>query len=391
MARGFIAKPDLVSTTLIYPITLTCDSTSDWGFGIVTDENAPLGQNGFQVQTSAGALRWVMPTTGGPVAINYDVRVANAYGGAYAAYNGTATVPCIELPDGTGQGSKLWSGSGAPSSTTVGAAASGDYYLRGVSSAAPTLVASAFRSAAVLSAVGNGTLPDGVQTLAGTPVAGDLVVSIAGSTDATTGTATIGATSSIAAGGSGNDGTRYTKVFAKVIDSGDISSSQVGLALTNFATGTTRWHSAYVFRHVDGFTTATPTAVDTDSSTSGAAINLSVTGPTRPSVSAALAYGSANPTAPGHTYTWDSGSASNVESDNRGGSNTDRGSSGARPGRGTNTSGATGLTTGGSTVAIAGLTGSTAAILANWSVGIPTSTLYVCTSGGSPGTWTAVF
>ena len=128
--RSFISKPDLVSTTLIYPITLTTETnTTNSGMTITANQNSPLSQNPFQVQNSAGTIVWSVPVAGGPKTNAKDARAYNAAGTKYVAYNGQTTPQYYEYNDGTNS-YKLWSGIGAPSTDTVGTAAAGDYYFR---------------------------------------------------------------------------------------------------------------------------------------------------------------------------------------------------------------------------------------------------------------------
>ena len=128
--RSFISKPDLVSTTLIYPVTLTTETnTTSAGMSITANQNAPLSQNPLQIQNSAGTIKWSVPVAGGPKTNGTDARAYNSAGTKYAAYNGTNSPQCVEYYDGSAS-YKLWSGIGAPSTDTVGTASAGDYYMR---------------------------------------------------------------------------------------------------------------------------------------------------------------------------------------------------------------------------------------------------------------------
>jgi hypothetical protein len=129
-SRSFTAKPDLVSTTLIYPMTLTTETnTVNAGLTITANASSPLSQNPFQVQNSAGTILWSVPVAGGPKTNGKDARAYNSAGTKYVAYNGQNTPQYYEYYDGTSS-YKLWSGIGAPSSDTVGTASAGDYYWR---------------------------------------------------------------------------------------------------------------------------------------------------------------------------------------------------------------------------------------------------------------------
>ena len=129
-SRSFISKPDLVSTTLIYPMTLTTETnTVSSGLNITASASAPLAQNPFQVQNSAGTILWSIPVAGGPKTNAKDTRAYNAAGTKYFAYNGQTANQYLEYYDGSAS-YKIWSGTGAPSTDTVGTATAGDYYLR---------------------------------------------------------------------------------------------------------------------------------------------------------------------------------------------------------------------------------------------------------------------
>lgn len=129
-SRRFISKPDLVSTTLIYPMTLTTETdTVDSGFTITSNVASPLGQNPFQVQNSAGTILWTVPVAGGPKTNAKDVRAYNTAGTKYAAFGGSTAPQYYEYHDGTNS-CKIFSGMGAPSTDTVGTASTGNFYWR---------------------------------------------------------------------------------------------------------------------------------------------------------------------------------------------------------------------------------------------------------------------
>lgn len=401
---GFVAKADLVSTTLIYPMTMLTGAGNLDGFLITGNQSAPLSQQPFQVQDSSGNARFSIGVAGGAYTIARDVRAYNTAGTAYVALSGRNSPACVEFPDGSSaQGSKLWGGTGAPSSTTVGTGAAGDFYFRKADVAAATLVAASYTTTTGQTSisVGSGTLTSNTtKTLDGVPAAGDLLVFIAYNTDATV-TATIGADSAVTATGtdggvSADDGTRKVRIFSHVVQSGDISSSQVLCTPSAHTTGTGRKLAAYVFRHPGGFATTgskhgcpiVGTATDT---ASGASFSMTASAATsRAAVEVAAVMASA---AASTAYVWDSGSSSNTSND-VGGSAT--GTCSARPGLGTNTSGATG-TTGAVTASVAITSGGAnhAAALGVWqaqadSINATDPWLYVCTSGGTPGTWSQV-
>jgi hypothetical protein len=383
--------------TLNYPITITGDSVNAnyGGIAITGAQTAPLGQNLFRVEDSSGAIKFIIGVTGGPLAIASDIRVAHASGESYAAFNGTETVPCLELPDGTAsQGSKIWSGTGAPSASTVGTAAIGDYYFRrGVYEPASLLAATELTGTTTTLSVGSGTVT-GSQLKSGVPAAGDLLIVVSGNTNATE-TMTIGATSGItAASGDGgftaNDGTRYLKFFSHVIQSADISSNLVTVTSSSHTTGTGRRICAFIFRHTCGWSTTgskfgCPTFATDSATGSNATETHTIVGPSGPSISVA---GGTRNAAETYTALWDSGSSTDTTTDSSSGC---LGVS-VKPGLGINTSGASAYTTGGSSVDIGSMGASNVSGLVNWQPATPVATqlLYVCTAGGAPGTWRQV-
>lgn len=255
--RRFTSKPDLVSTTLIYPVTLTTDNISPFGFSITAGLGGSLAQHLFRVYDHNGDVVVTIPRAGGPSTIGKEMRAYSTTSGSYISLNGTTDPPCVEFPDGTGQGSKLWSGTGAPSSSTVGNASSGDYYLRRATYAPPTLIAASATNTQAQSslAVGSGTLSSSNTTklLDGVPAAGDLLIVVTENNNSSE-TMTCGATASITATGTdggvtGTDSTRYVKLFSHVIQSGDISSSQVLNTSSSHSTGAGRRIVAYVYKN----------------------------------------------------------------------------------------------------------------------------------------------
>jgi hypothetical protein len=147
--RNFASKPDLVSTTLIYPVTLTTETnTTNSGMTITSNQNSPLGQNPFQVQNSAGTVKWTVPVAGGPKTNGTDARAYNAAGTKYVSFDGQSSPQYCAFYDGTNT-YKLWSGTGAPSTNTVGTAAAGDYYMRKATYDYPIMVAKSVSVGAV--------------------------------------------------------------------------------------------------------------------------------------------------------------------------------------------------------------------------------------------------
>lgn len=399
--NSYIAKPDLVSTTLIDPVTLTGDdSSTNGGLAIAMNSGAGLGQSGFETRTSGGTRQVFAPNVGGPLAFGLDMRCYSAAGGSYAAFNGSQTVPCLELPDGTSaQGAKLWSGTGAPSSTTVGTAAVGDMYWRLFGATPATLVAGHQGTSG--STVTSITVGSGSNLKSGNAVAGDLLV-IALCNTVLTETMTCGADSGITdtstdGGALYNDGTRRIHVFSRVIQSGDISANAVTASAFTNNTGTGRRLYGFIWHHEFGWNTtgskhggplyASDNNGNATTNTSG---TRSVTGPSGPSISLSAIYQAGASLSP--TFLWDGGSSSNTSPDGGGGSTAS--AVGLKPGLGTNTSGATGYSANGSSVALGSLGTTTATILANYQVSttVPSANiLYRCTVAGTPGTWVAVF
>lgn len=408
----FVAKPDLVSATLVYPVTETTDDASSWGLSILGNASSPLDQQLLQVQNAAGTVQLTNGVTGGPILVNADIRVAHAYGGAYAAFNGSAAVPCLELPDGAGQGSKVWSGTGAPSSTTVGTAAVGDYYWRRYNALpAPTIVAMSHSTSGATNTaitVGSGTPGTNItHDLAGAVQVGDLLVVVAVNTIAaetmTVGSDTVITDTSTNGGVVQDDGTRRIHMLSHVIQSGDIVSNIVTASALDNSTGSSRRLFAYVFRHEWGWPTTGSKHGCTLNASNGISAGAGtttqtpvVTGPSTPHISICAVYGGTNtPSSPGFTFYWDAGTATDKTSDSPGGTNTGAAAISAKPGLGTNTSGATGYATGGSTLDVTNRNGATALLLGNWKVKTTppvTPLLYVCSVAGAPGssTWVTV-
>lgn len=401
----WIAKPDLVSTVLKYPMSMTTGPANLDGFLVTGNQFAPVSQALIQVTDSSGNVKFSAGIVGGAYTITRDVRAYNPAGTAYVALSGRNSPACVEFPDGAGaQGSKLWAGYGPPSASTVGNANPGDFYERRASVAPSTLVAASYTTAVGQAsiAVGTGTLSTAntTKSLDGTPQVGDLVVFVVVNTESSV-TASAGADSGITdtatdGGLVVSDGTRRVRMFSHVIQSGDLSGGQIVLAASAHANGSGRKLAAYVFRNPGGFATTgskhgCPLVASGSDTASGASFTLTASGATsRAAVEvAALFAGAANNT----TFQWDGGSASNTSNDVGGSA---AGQASARPGIGTNTSGATGAT-GALTASVAITSGGAthAAALGVWQAqadGINATDpfLYACTVAGNPGTWVVV-
>lgn len=113
------------------PSTLTTDTTSTTGLLIKTGTGAPTIQKQFQIVTAAAVVVAEMTQSNG---LNFYNMLVGAAAGVFTArvtcLNGQQSPPCLEMADGTSAGMRIWSGTGAPSSTTVGDGRVGDLYLR---------------------------------------------------------------------------------------------------------------------------------------------------------------------------------------------------------------------------------------------------------------------
>lgn len=239
------------------PVTASTDATTNEALTIVEANSGNLNQPNFLAVDSAGVTRFAILPTGG-IRTRDSLRVYNSVGGSYAALNGAQSVPCIELPDGTGQGSKIWMGSGAPDSTVVGTPAKGDYYLCRSSIAC---IAASYATSLKTLSIGAGTLTHGTAVLSGTVQAGDLIVAVCAdhatqttlsspsSANGITATATDGGFTATVAGAS-----EHVYMWSHVVQAADVSAGQVQLALTTNAVGTGVFF-AYVFRHPNGWPT----------------------------------------------------------------------------------------------------------------------------------------
>lgn len=400
--RGEYAKPDLVSQTLVYPVTETTESLSTSGFNLTVNQFADIGQAAIEVQLSGGTPIVRVPPDGGLQVIGVRLKCWPFSGSSYVALCGDQTYPYIELADGTGQGSRVWSGRAVPGSTTVGTARAGDYYLREQQLDAATLLAASATTTNGQGslAVGTGTLSTSNTTklLDGTPAAGDLLVVAVTNGEASGTLAVTGGDSGITATGAdggvtANDGTRYVRMFSRVVQAGDISGGQIVVTPSAHGTLAGRRISAWVFRHASG--TWTPTgskngcALHATASHTGLSTNqiVSVTGPTAASSIAVTTYVGTSGTSEAY---WDGGDATTKTPDHNDGTSM----TAVKPGLGTNTSGVPGYSAGGSSVVWGGnAANSHSIVLAQWAVSgaaAGSGTIYVCTTGGTPGTWSQV-
>ncbi len=325
--RSFIAKPDLVYPDLVYPVTLTTDDASvSGGLAIVGNQLGPVGQRLLAVLDSTDAIRFASGITGGPYTVGRDIRAYNPAGTAYAALVGRTSYGCIELPDGaSAQGPRVYGGYGDPNG--VLSARSGDFFWRSPDLARFVPIAAAETTANGQAAVAVGTGAPGTANTTnikdGTPLAGDLLVVVQGSTDATA-TLTVGSDSAITATGTDGgftvtDGTRILRYWSRVVQSGDIASGQIVATSSALATGTGHSLKAMVFRHPGGLSTVGSkhgaaihgSASDTAGGTSGT--TLAVTGPATPSVAVAAQY--ATNTSATLALVWDGGSSSDTTAD----------------------------------------------------------------------------
>lgn len=401
-----------VSTaSLIYPVTLT-NQTGTYGSGLYLDAgSAELGEQVFQVIPTTGQAIWGIPIAGGPSTMTSNVQVYHASGGPWAGFLGTTNPPAVQLPDGTGQGSTISSGTGPPTSAGSGTTlnnntgAVGDvYYQR----SACWLVAAAYSNNTAVSAIkaGSGTLLANTTGVTNGVIAnGDLVVVVTGNTNASE-TMTIGSTAGITAtstdgGFTENDGTRYVKFWSHVIQSGDISSATIKASSTTNSAGNNRRMYIMVFRSPGGWTALSSTdgygcatfATDGTAIASGSSnVSVSVTGPStypQPAIVVAAEYASTGGTFT-PTFLFDNGNTS-------GNLTCEYGSAAgafcqSKPGIGTNNSAAVSYPTGGSSVSMgAQVSGAKVAGMVMWTPATTSNPIiWTCTAAGSPGTWVQI-
>lgn len=393
----FIAKPDQMSTTLIYPIYQTTEpGSSQAGLTITANAGATLGQSLLQVQSSAGTVLSDTQITGGFNILNNAVRAYNSTGGSYASLDYSTSSPFVHLPDGaSAQGVKEFFGFGAPSSDYIGTASTDDVYY--CLSASRCIAASHTTGTGATFGCGSGTLT-GSKDLAGTAIAGDLLIVCSSNTNASE-TMTIGADAAVtAAAGDGgitfNDGTRYLKFWSHVIQSGDITSGHVNMTSSSHTTGTGRRLNGWIFRHPDGWTTtgslhgcATYATNSVNTASGTADITVSLTAPSSPSV---IVAGQCLQTANNPTVLWDAANTGDTTSEIISASLQSQFV--AKPGIGVNTSATMSYPSGGSSV-VFGSSAANAKVtgIACWKPNGTTRPIkYKCTSGGSPGTWSLI-
>ena len=407
---GSITSGGSVRPALIYPVTVTQPSGLVNGMTILEQISQPGNQKTLQAGGGANGQFSVWPLGNYPNAIGNDMRVYNQVGGSHAAVNGTQNPPCLELPDGvTNQGSKIWSGSGPPSALTVGAATAGDYYL--CRSSVQCVAMSYITGTTAGLSVGSGTLTNGTALLRGAVEVGDLLVLVYGTSSATARTLTVndgsGGTSGITPTATDGGATPTSAagarlyIYSHVVQAGEISAGQTQTTLS--ATNNPTMHAAYVFRHPNGWPTTgslfgcpmAGTYASTETSSGATPITLTVTGTiTLPTVSVASILSDLS----NAVFLWNGSLFTDGQTADYAAT---AGAVSAKPGLGGsffggNNSGGSCLPAGEASCYFSGLANSAkTAAVTSWS---PNSTpsgtlnpsLYVCTSGGSPGTWTQV-
>lgn len=111
------------------PLTLLVDNTdalNTTGLVVTQNASAPATQNLLEVQESDGTV--TAAVTNGLDFATYGMKFG-AVAGVFLSMtclNGQQNPPCIEI----GGGARVWSGTGAPASGTVGTGRVGDWYLR---------------------------------------------------------------------------------------------------------------------------------------------------------------------------------------------------------------------------------------------------------------------
>lgn len=394
------------TTSLSYPVTVTTGTGQTDGLTVVCGSSPSGFQAAIQVKYSSGTTMFQVGNYGGPSAFGVPIRVYNPAGTAWAGFDGSLSPAPLQMVDGaSAQGSKVSSGSGPPRTATLpgGAGAVGDFYYCRSSA---YLVAAAYSAAqsGTSVAAGSGT-PVATGIVNGTPAVGDLVVVASCNTNASE-TMTIGATAGITA--TGTDGgytvgsTNYVKMFSHVIQAGDISSNVITATSSSHTTGTQRRLMMWIFRHPSGWSTtgskygcamySTPASYVGSSSSN---VSLSLTGPSSfpsPTVAVFAEYLPGSPISPSILF---DGGNSGVPASNQT-PELPPGSSAAfalsKPGAGTNYSAAVGYPVGGSSVVVTAQPSSShTAMLAQWKPnGTSNPIMYVCTTAGSPGTWTQI-
>lgn len=108
---------------------------TDHVFEIRFGPEAPISQSAFMIGDYLAAPIWfVARRSNGAVQVwgDYLSAWSDIVSGSFVGVDGARNPPCAHWPDGgASQGLRLWSGTGAPSATTIGgAAAIGDLYFR---------------------------------------------------------------------------------------------------------------------------------------------------------------------------------------------------------------------------------------------------------------------
>jgi len=113
------------------PVSLPMDNTTTSGLTITLGSSPPASLPALQINNSSGsAIFQIFPSSVQANGIN--IGALGTLGAGVTGFAGKqATVPLL-LQDGTSSAGvmQMWSGTGAPSSSTVGTAAVGDVYLR---------------------------------------------------------------------------------------------------------------------------------------------------------------------------------------------------------------------------------------------------------------------
>ena len=111
-------------------LQMAASDTVDPGLLIITNPNAPGTQLLLLVTDRSGNPLYQVPQTGGPQFFGLRVGGTEFYTDYGIGLDGAQNPPCIFFPDGTSAGLNIWGGTGAPSTSTVGTANVGDWYLR---------------------------------------------------------------------------------------------------------------------------------------------------------------------------------------------------------------------------------------------------------------------
>ena len=114
------------------PSTLLTSPDNNTGLAITQHATAPATQVPLRVTASGGSA--LAEVTNGLDFATYGLRLGAVSSVFYspACLDGTGSIPFVRLQDGNAgtAGIRIYGGTGAPSSTTVGTASVGDLYLR---------------------------------------------------------------------------------------------------------------------------------------------------------------------------------------------------------------------------------------------------------------------